>query len=79
MSKIKDVVKLLEEIYNDDVSENVKKSILEIITVLKEKDWGLGVKIDKSMQRLDNLSNNPEIPSFIKTKLWNIVSMLESI
>ena len=31
-----------------------------------------------SEQELDEISDDPNIPSFIRTQIWNIVSLLES-
>ena len=31
---------------------------------------------DKALQELDEISDDPNIPSFTRTQIWNIVSIL---
>ncbi|MCG2719561.1 MAG: UPF0147 family protein [Nanoarchaeota archaeon] len=35
------------------------------------------MKSNKALQELDNLSNDPNVPSYVLPQIWNIVSLLE--
>jgi len=46
---------------------------------LSEKDKNLPLRIDKSIQELDEITEDPNLPIDTKTQLWNIFSKLEGI
>lgn len=69
------------EILKEDmaVPRNVKDKVSNSISYLKEDDVEIAVKIDKVLQELDDLADDPNIPTYLRTQLWNIVSLLESV
>ena len=68
---------LLEQIESD---RTVPRNIREAITSAKKK---LGektepkMKIDAAIQILDEIINDPNLPVYTRTQIWNVVSMLE--
>lgn len=73
------VIELLEQIEQDStVPKNVKNKIKNTITIMKNEQE-TPVKINQSLQELDELNNDPNIPQYIRTQIWSIVSSLESI
>lgn len=78
--KILEVLQLLEQILNDQsVPKNVRLKISNAIQALNLKEQASEVKISKSLQELDELDDNPNIPAYTRTQIWNAVSFLESI
>jgi len=70
---------LLEDILNDrGVPRNIKASIEESIKILKGKDPD-EQKIATIISILDEASNDPNLSPHARTKIWNMVSVLESI
>ena len=53
--------------------------IENVSLVLQDQKTNLKVKIDKSLQELDSLDEDPNIPVYTRTQIWNIVSLLESL
>ena len=45
--------------------------------LLKEGD--LELRKDASIHALEDIDDDPNIPMFTRTSIWNIVSMLESL
>lgn len=77
--KIIEIIEMLEQIYNDEsIPKNVKLRIETTLNILNQKQE-LPVRINESLQELDELNNDPNIPQYIRTQLWGIVSNLESI
>jgi len=37
------------------------------------------IRIDKSLQGLDEISDDPNLSSYTRMQIWNVVSVLESI
>ena len=69
--------RLLDEI-NDDrsVPKNIRNSVMEARQHLNS-DADIAIKVNSAVSILDELSNDPNIPIYTRTQIWNIVSMLE--
>lgn len=62
----------------DGVPKNVRAKLEAIISNLNE-DPELSLKIGKSLHGLEEISEDLNLPSFIRTQVWNISSMLEKL
>lgn len=70
---------LLEDIFNDrGVPRNIKSSIEESMDILKKSDPE-DEKVATIISILDEASNDPNLSSHARTKIWNMVSVLESL
>jgi len=71
------ISKLLDEI-NDDrtVPRNIRNMVQEAKDNLNGKQE-LAVRINAAISLLDEVSNDSNIPTYTRTQIWNIVSMLE--
>lgn len=79
MDNLGDVVQLLNQIEEDQlVPKNVRGKIVSMREMCEQDDLDIQIKINKSLQELDEISDDPNIPSFIRTQIWSIVSLLES-
>ena len=73
---VTDVIRLLGELKKEQsMSKNIKERIDRIISHL-EKDPELGK--DKALTEIEELMENNNIEPYIRTQIWNIVSMIES-
>lgn len=72
------IIKLLEEIINDrTVPKNIKKAAEDSKTILNTESETLEMKISTAIYTLDEIINDPNMPMYARTKIWNVVSMLE--
>lgn len=72
------VIKLLEEIINDrTVPKNIKKAAEDSKVILNNDGETLEMKISTAINTLDEIINDPNMPMYARTKIWNVVSMLE--
>ncbi len=75
-NKIKEVIFTLNELKADStVNKNIKGKIEKIIAFL-EQDVSLG--IDKALLEIEEMMENNNLPSYTRTQIWNVVSLLES-
>jgi len=75
---MKDLIEELVAILEDDtIPKNVKLKIEGAIAALQEDAVEESIRANKALQQLDDLSDNPNIPSYVRTQLWNILSQLE--
>jgi uncharacterized protein (UPF0147 family) len=84
MNMVKDVepiVKLLTEIIEDrTVPKNIRAAVEEArknLTVDDGRDWD--VRVSAAISILDEITNDPNIPSYTRTQIWNIVTMMEMV
>ena len=59
--------------------KNFKKTINELMIELKSEEYSISVRAANAISSLDDITQNPNIPSFVRTSLWQVVSVLESI
>lgn len=75
---MKVVNSLLEEINADrTVPKNIRNTIQQVKGDLNNEKLDMAVKINSAVSLLDEVSNDPNIPIYTRTQIWNIVSMLE--
>ena len=80
MEKMKQAIGLLEEILNDrGVPKNIKNSIEMSIDDMRKPGETDGVKISTVISILDDASNDPNISTYARTKVWDVVSKLEEL
>lgn len=74
-----DIVAMLSQMEEDfSVPKNLRSKIKTTISLLNDCDIGLDIKCDRSLQELDDIANDPSIPVYVRTQIWNILSILES-
>lgn len=73
-----EINKLLDEV-NDDrtVPRNIRNMITEVKNHLNNEKEEIAVRVNAAVSILDEVSNDPNIPTYTRTQIWNIVSLLE--
>ena len=59
--------------------KNFKKTISDLIIELQSGEDSLSVRAANAISSLDDITQDPNVPSFVRTTLWQAVSVLESI
>ncbi len=74
------IIELLHELSNDrKVPRNVRSVIEDAKKELLGKEENLSTKINTTVSMLDEIGNDPNIQSYTRTQIWNLVSMLEAV
>ena len=81
MAGLQAVIEVLTVIEQDNsVPKNVRTKIKGAINSLQENNGkSHELKIDQILQQLDDLSEDPNLPPYTRTQIWNVVSTLESV
>ncbi len=78
--EISNIIINLSQIEEDQsVPKNIRAKIKNAVIALKQETISIEIKKNKALQELDNLDDDPNIPTYTRTQIWNIVSLLESI
>jgi len=59
--------------------KNFKKTITDLIVELQTDEYSMSVRAANAISSLDDITQDPNVPSFVRTTLWQAVSVLESI
>jgi uncharacterized protein (UPF0147 family) len=74
-----EIIGLLEEIMNDrGVPRNIKGSLEESITILRG-NRAVEEKLAHVTSILDDASTDPNVSAHTRTRIWNVVSILEEL
>jgi len=77
MKGAKDTLTYITE--SGSTPKTIKKSISDLIGELKASKYSLSVKAANAISMLDDITQDPNMPSYVRTQLWQAVSKLESI
>jgi len=79
MTEFERIIALLDQIINDrTVPRNIRAVAENSKNVLSGEDPE-ELKISTAIHLLDEITNDPNMPIYARTKIWNIVSMLEQL
>jgi len=75
-----ELINVLSQIEKDNtIPKSVRNKVKIVCNALGDNCQSVEVRIDKSLQELDDVGNDPNVPIYAKTQVWNVVSQLESI
>ena len=78
-NKIPVIVEELAQIETDNATpKNVRVHIKNAIFALQQEDEQIEVKIDRALAELGDADEDPNIPQYTRTRIWSVVSALES-
>ena len=64
---------------NPSTPKNIRKNIADLIVELKSDEYSISVRAANTISSLDDITQDPNLPSYVRTALWQAVSTLESI
>tara|TARA_B100000315_G_C14435391_1_gene522161 strand:- start:717 stop:953 length:237 start_codon:yes stop_codon:yes gene_type:complete len=71
-------VKIDELLEDDLITKNVKNKLENIKSMLNGSTTD-SINIDKALHELEDVNEDPNIPSFIREEILNVTSMLSSL
>ena len=77
---MKEAIDTLNQIVvSNSTPKTIKKSITDLIRDLNNEEHPLSVRAANIISLLDDVTQDPNVPSYVRTQLWQAVSKLESI
>ena len=77
MTDLTEVNELLSSLTTDSsISKNVRDILDNIMEDLRDGD--VAIKIDAALQKVEDLSLDPNLSPYTRTQIWNLTSLLES-
>jgi len=64
---------------NLSTPKNIRKSIQDLANELKSEELSMSVRASNTISLLDDITQDPNMPSYVRVTLWQAVSTLENI
>ena len=78
--KVNRAISTLESIVDSNITpRNIRRTVKDAITVLKDSKLSVSVRAANALSMLDEVSQDPNMPSFARVTIWSSVSTLESV
>ncbi|MEM0365824.1 MAG: UPF0147 family protein [Acidilobaceae archaeon] len=79
-AKIRYASALLTSIINDtSIPRNIRRAAVNALTQLRDTKLSSGVRAANAVSILDEVSQDPNMPFHARTRIWQIISILETI
>jgi len=77
---LKEAIEALDQIItSSSTPKTIKKSITDLVTGLKSTEGSMSVRAANAISILDDITQDPNMPSYVRVTLWQAVSKLEAI
>ena len=60
---------------NPSTPKNIRKNIADIVEDLKSDEYSISVRAANTISSLDDVTQDPNMPSYVRTSLWQAVSL----
>lgn len=79
-TKIRNAMFMLMAIINDTgVPRNIRRAATEALNQLRNDKLSPGVRAANAVSILDGVSQDPNMPINTRTKIWQIIAILETV
>ena len=80
IEKINQAIAVLQTIVeNAAIPRNIRKSIKDVIEMLKDSSLSPAVRAANAITTLEEIAQDPNMPSYARVTLWNAFSYLEAV
>ena len=64
---------------NPSTPKTVKKMLTDLLEEINSSEYSMSVRAANAISQLDDITQDPNVPSYVRTQLWQAVSKLEAI
>ncbi len=78
--QLKGAIQALNQVVaNPSTPKMIRKSITDLVTELLTDEYSKSVRAANAISVLDDITQDPNMPSYVRVTLWQAVSKLEGI
>ena len=80
LEKLEKAIATLQQVAESTITpRNIRKIVKDAVAMLQDEGTSISVRAANAISLLDEVSQDPNLPSFSRVTIWSAVSMLESI
>ncbi len=78
--KVQKALATLQQVVESNITpRNIRKIVKDAINTLNDTKVPIGIRAANSISTLEEVSQDPNMPSFSRVTIWSAVSTLESV
>ncbi len=78
--RIRQASSVLSLISEDNTTpRNIRRAAKKALDLMNSQDLDLAIRVANAISVLDEISPDPNMPQYTRTRIWNVVSILEVI
>ena len=78
--KINQAMAILNRVAEDNTTpRNIRRTAKQASDILLDESLSLAARAANAIDLLDEISQDPNMPMYTRTRLWNVISVLEGI
>lgn len=80
MQKINQAMAILNRVAEDNTTpRNIRRTAKQASDMLLDESLSFAVRAANALDLLEEISQDPNMPMYTRTRLWNVISVLEGI
>ena len=80
MQKVNQAMAILNRVAEDNTTpRNIRRTAKEASDMLMDESLSLAARAANAIDLLDQISQDPNMPMYTRTRIWNVISILEGI
>jgi hypothetical protein len=78
--RIQQAIAILQQVADNTITpRNIRKTVKDAIAMLQDESLSMAVRAANVISVLEEVSQDPNMPSFSRVTIWSAVSQLEGI
>jgi uncharacterized protein (UPF0147 family) len=80
VQKVNQAMAILNRVAEDNTTpRNIRRTAKEASDMLMDESLSLAARAANAIDLLDQISQDPNMPMYTRTRIWNVISILEGI
>ncbi|MCW3978723.1 MAG: UPF0147 family protein [Candidatus Bathyarchaeota archaeon] len=80
MQKFNQAMAILNRVAEDNTTpRNIRRTAKQASDMLLDESLSLAARAANAIDVLDQISQDPNMPMYTRTRIWNVISILEGI
>jgi len=80
VQKINQAMAILTRVADDNTTpRNIRRTAKQASDMLLDESLSLAARAANAIDVLDQISQDPNMPMYTRTRIWNVISVLEGI